>query len=216
MPIRSLLACAAACGLALISASPAAAAVVSWRATGEVTSLQGTTALLPVVAMVGDPFVLEFSYDDASINGSPFPDRGDYPLLSLVASVGAQSVTFKSDAVGVGHIGIQANSVNPNVWGVSSCLPTCSNTDRYDTARLNFFFPVGTIPSEALTPPPDPAGATVQFGLFSRSATDEAFLIASLESVVPAPEAGAGAGVLAALAALSAVRCARARPSPRP
>jgi len=55
-----------------------------------------------------------------------------------------------------------------------------------DEARLNLFFPPNTILSDMLTSPPDPSGANVQFGLFSRDlpAPEEAFVIATLDSIV--------------------------------
>jgi len=217
MATRSILACAAAAcalglGPGLALPTPAGAEVVAWRATGTVSSLQGTAGLLPLPATPGDSFVIDFSYDDTAADESAFADRGSYPLLSLVVTVDGQGLEYAGPGVGVGHISIQANAVDPNLWGASACLPTCSNVTTYDQARINFFFPPATIPSDALTPPPDPTGATVQFGLFSRTPSDEAFVIASLISV-PAP--GADASALAALAALGAVACsatARRRP----
>lgn len=193
---------------------PAVATVVAYRATGSVESLLGNTSLLPLPALVGDDFVLEFSYDDTVADTIPgSPNAGNYPILTLVVSITGQELAYADPGSGgVGAIGIQANSAVQNLWGVSACLPTCSNVQTYDTARLNLFFPTNTILSDALTPPPDPGGATVQFGLFSRGGpSDEAFLIASLDAITAVPEPAVGAAVaVAALAALSARR-ARAR-----
>ena len=60
------------------------------------------------------------------------------------------------------------------------------NSAVTDSARVNLFFPPNTISSDVLTPPPSSAGASVQFGLFSRDnpGTAEAFVIASLTSLV--------------------------------
>ena len=169
----------------------------------------GTAALLPLPAMVGDAFVLEFSYDDTVSDASPFPDSGSYPILFLSVSIAGSSLQWVGPSTGEGHIGIQANAIDPNLWGVSACLTTCSDP-LIDEARLNLFFPPNTIPSDALTDPPDPTGATVQLGLFSRDtpAPEEAFVVATLDSIVPEPSA---AWLLATALAALVGRRARAR-----
>lgn len=90
---------------------------------------------------------------------------------------------------------LAVEAVDPNAWGVRGDRD--DDPSRFDVARLNLFFPAGTILSDALTQPPDPSGATVQFGLFLRDlpAPEEAFVVVALQSV---PEPGAG-GTAAAL-----------------
>jgi len=197
----------------LTLSAPADATTVTWRASGTVDSLIGTTALLPLPASVGDIFDLQFSYDDATSDVIPAnPNQASYPILSLTVTIAGTALQFVGPGSGEGHIGIQANSINPNLWGVNGCIGACDQAD-YDEARLNFFFPVDTITSDVLTNPPDPTGATVQLGLFSReSATVEAFLVANLESVTQVPEPAAAWSMMTAIAAFAGCRrFARAR-----
>lgn len=199
--------------LGLCLAAPADATVLTWRASGIVDSFQGTTALLPLPASVGDTFDLVFSYDDTTIDGVPsFPNQGSYAILSLVVTIAGNSLEFVGPGNGQGDIGIQANSINPNLWGVDGCLGACNLSD-YDSARFNLFYPINTILSDALTNPTDPSGANVQFGLFSReSATVEAFLIADLVSITQVPEPAIAGLLGTALAVLAGCRVfARAR-----
>ncbi len=169
----------------LTLATPAGAAVESWRASGMVSSVQGTPSLLPLPAAVGDDFVIRFSYEGTAADTLPNPDQASYPILSLSVSIAGNELEWVGPGLGEGHIGIQANSIDPNLWGVSGCLLPCSDP-MLDEARLNLFFPVNTILSDALTSPPDPSSANVQFGLFShdQGAPEEAFVIATLDSLV--------------------------------
>jgi len=194
---------------------PARATVVSWRAIGSVTSVQGTTGLLPLSAMVGDDFVLEFSYDDGASDTNASPDFGIYPILSLTVAIAGDSLDYVSQSNGEGRIAIQAHSLSSNLWGVTGSLRPFSDPST-DEARLNFFFPANTILSDALTPPPDPSGADVQFGLFSRDspAPEEAFVVAGLDSITAVPEVAAPWSLVTAIATLAGLR-GRWRPSPR-
>ena len=169
----------------LTISAPAHAAVESWRASGTVNSLQGTPSLLPIAAAVGDDFVIRFSYDGTAADTAPSPDQGSYPILSLAVSIASNQLEWVGPGGGEGHVAIQANTIGQNLWGVSGCLLPCSDP-MIDQARLNLFFPPNTIQSDALTGPPDPSGASVQFGLFSRDfpAPEEAFVIAPLDSIV--------------------------------
>ena len=197
-------------GLAL--AVPAGATVKGWRASGVVDAVFGTTSLLPLPATAGDAFVLQFAYDDAAADINPaIRDSAGYPILAMTVSIAGNSLQWVGPGMGEGAVVIQANATDPNLWGVSACLTTCSDP-LYDEARLNFFFPPNTILSDALTDPPDPAGASVQLGLFSRDspAPEEAGLDATLDA--PVPEASAAWLLASALAALVGRRAfARAR-----
>jgi len=182
----------------LMLSAPARAAVESWRASGTVSSLQGTTSLLPLPAAVGDDFVLRFSYEGTAADTLPgSPNQGNYPVLSLAVSIEGNELEWVGPGVGEGHIGIQANTIDPNLWGISGCLLDCSDP-MIDEARLNLFFPPNTILSDMLTSPPDPSGANVQFGLFSRDlpAPEEAFVIATLDSIVSCEPEVCGDGVV--------------------
>lgn len=195
---------------------PADASVRTWRVIGTVESVIGTESLLPLPAVVGDEYILDFSYDSAAVNLSVLPDFGQYPILSLSVSIASSTLEFIDGMGGQGFVTIQANMVDPNLWGVHACLGTCSSGTT-DEARFNLFFPPNTILSNALTDPPDPAGATVQFGQFSRDfpAPEEAFVVATLTSV---PEPGqallllVGAGFLASGAALRSRAARNASP----
>lgn len=201
---------------ALLSLSPpAGASIRAWRVTGTVESVIGTESLLPLPAAVGDEYIIDFSYDSDTEDISVLPDFGQYPILSLSVSIAGSTLDFIDGMGGQGAVAIQANAVDPNLWGVRACLGSCG--DVIDVARFNLFFPPDTILSDALTDPPDPTGASVQFGQFSRDvpAPEEAFVIATLESITFVPEPGrallllVGAGILASGAALRA-RAARA------
>lgn len=201
---------------ALLSLSPpAGASIRAWRVTGSVESVIGTESLLPLPAAVGDEYIIDFSYDSETEDISALPDFGQYPILSLSVSIAGSTLDFIDGMGGQGAVAIQANAVDPNLWGVRACLGSCG--DAVDDARFNLFFPPDTILSDALTDPPDPTGASVQFGQFSRDlpAPEEAFVIATLESITFVPEPGrallllVGAGILASGAGLRA-RVARA------
>src|SRR5512134_524439 len=101
------------CLVGLTLSAPARAAVESWRASGTVSSLQGTTSLLPLPAAVGDDFVLRFSYEGTAADTIPgLPNQGSYPILSLVVSIAGNELEWVGPGGGQGHIGIQANSVD--------------------------------------------------------------------------------------------------------
>jgi hypothetical protein len=190
---------------------PASAAVRAWRALGTVSSVSGTTGLLPLPAAPGDDFELEFSYDDAAIDILPDADHGGYTIVSMRVTIAGSSLDWVGAGMGMGAIGIMANASDPNLWGVSGCPGTCD--PEVHEARLNFYFPPNTILSDTLTGPPDPAGASVQFGLHSSDsgASQEADVDVTLESVVPEP-AGAlllAAGILALGSLRSAISTAR-------
>lgn len=179
--------------------------IVAFRAIGEVTSIIGSAALFPLPVSVGDPFTIDFKYDSAATDDIPSSATlGSYAILEMVVTAGANSVTFFGPGIGDGHIGIQTDPA-PNLWGVSSCLGICSSTGGdpldLDEARMNLFFPAGFISSDALTLPPSPVDAeTAQFGLFSLTGEDEAFVIASLATLAPVPVPAAawlfGSGLL--------------------
>jgi Dockerin type I domain len=161
------------------------AAELFWRATGQVTSVLGDTSLLPLPAAPGNAFIIDFSYDEFVADAIPsLANIGSYPITGMTVTIGANSLNYVGPGIGPGRINIQATTFNPNVWGVSGNLGF--NSELTDAARVNLFFPPNTILSDVLTPPPSSAGATVQFGLFSRDypGTAEAFVIASLASVV--------------------------------
>jgi hypothetical protein len=188
---------------------PASAAVRAWRALGTVSFVSGTTSLLPLPAAPGDDFELEFSYDDAATDVVPVADHAGYEILSMRVTIAGSSLDWVGPGIGIGAIGIMANASDPNLWGASGCLGTCQ--PEVDEARLNFYFPPNTILSDALTGPPDPTGASVQFGLYSSNSTgtENGDVGVTLESVVPEP---AGALLLAAgILVLGALRSASPR-----
>ena len=162
----------------------ASAAQLFWRATGQVTSVQGDASLLPLPAAPGNAFIIDFSYNDLVADTNAGANFGSYPIVGMTVTIGANSLNYVGPGVGTGFIGIQANAINPNKWGVNGNLGF--NTALVDQARVNFFFPPNTILSDALTPPPSSVGASIQFGLFSIDTPGpaEAFVIASLASVV--------------------------------
>ena len=91
---------------------------VFWRATGQVTSVQGDASLLPLPAAPGNAFIIDFSYDELvpdTIPGSA--NSGSYPIASMTVTIGANSLKYAGPGIGTGFIGIQANAINPNKWG---------------------------------------------------------------------------------------------------
>lgn len=174
-------------------AAPASAGTRSYRAVGTVTQVLGDPALLTFVVAAGDPIVIDFTYDEATPDLVPTVGTiGNYEVLEYIVRIAGRSSQFFLDP----RIAIQAGATNPNLWGARACFNPC-NEPFQNLARVNLFFPPDTIPTDALTPPPAPAGAQVQFGMFSRGDTPdaEAFVIASLsalQEVVPTDTDGDG------------------------
>jgi len=179
--------------LAALLAAPASAETRSYRAVGTVTQVIGDPALLTFTVAAGDPIVMDFTYDDATPDLLPtFPTLANYAVLEYIVRIGGRSSQFFIDP----RIAIQAGATDPNLWGARACFNPC-NEPFNNQARVNLFLPPDTFASDALTTPPDPAGAQVQFGLFSRGDTagSEAFVVAelaSLEEIVPTDTDGDG------------------------
>jgi hypothetical protein len=191
----------------VLLAHPAGATLREWRAEGVVTQVIGTESLLPLPAEVGDEYVIEFSYDSEAVDENVLPNFGRYEILSLSVSIAGTTLDFIDGDGGSGRVAIQANTVDPNLWGVSACLGEC-DLSGFDEARVNFFFPANTILSDALTDPPDAAGAQIQFGQFSRDlpGIEEAFVVADLVSLTYVPEPGTAVLLLAGLVTLGSAR----------
>jgi hypothetical protein len=196
--------------LAALPSLPAHASVRAWRAEGTVTSVFGTTSLLPLPVEAGDAFALTFSFDTEAVDEFVDPTTGSYAILGMSVTIDGTTLPVFDGQDGGGGIQIAMDPANPNRWGVSGCLGACESA-AMDEFRFNMSFPPGTIASDALTDPPDPALATsFQFGQFSNDfpAPEEAFVDVELISL---PEPAAALSLLAGAAVLAAARAAQAR-----
>ena len=189
---------------------PASATVQTWRAEGTVDNLQGTVSLLPVVANVGDPMVILFSYDDAAPDQLADPNNGRFAILSVSVTIAGVTLDFLGTNPLHNRIQTQLASVNDS-WVLSSCLAAC-DPDAEDEARLGFFMPPGTRANDALLPQPDPADAfAIQFLLRSvnASADEEAFLVGDFDTLTQVPEPTSALAVAMGVAMLGAMRAGR-------
>ncbi|AXT72922.1 PKD domain-containing protein [Vibrio sp. dhg] len=173
--------------LATFSVTFSYAEVLQYRAEGVVTNITGDISELPLNGNVGDPFIIDFSYDTATADTATSVDyQGKYPALSMTAIFGVNQ-----PAVLITPVISTQSAPAADLWGITGCLPFCDGS-TVDMVRLNFFLPTGSVTSDDLNTPPFPllSGTYVQFGMFSadHSTGRNAGVTVRLDSLVPYSE----------------------------
>lgn len=147
---------------ALVLSTPAASRLVTYQAEGTLTSFFEDKSLLLVEGQVGDPVVMEFSFDTEATDSNPDPIVGVYDAEYLTLKVGDYPVIAYDTAR------VIKSSFDNSSWGVQGCMVTCE--DQYDNvvnhyAYFYVFSPDDTYTDDSLILPPypTPEGSRVAF-----------------------------------------------------